>query len=243
MIVNAFNPWLSCADLDKGSIWATELAKALATAKAGIVCLTPNNLTAPYVLFEAGAISKTVEKPYVCTLLIGMAPSDITGPLAQFQATTLAEQDLLQLVKTLNSALGESALKEAQVEATFKLCLPKLQERLNSLPPDGPTTRPTRSEREILEEILGWVRNQDRRLRTQMDEQARTVAEENSRLMAKLAAIGDANRSLEEEVKLMTAFAIAGKSSSEGPTMTKANEDFYRKLLETAMAERKAEKA
>ena len=57
MIVNAFNPWLSCADIDKGSGWLCELSGALATSKASIICLTPNNLTAPYILFESGALS------------------------------------------------------------------------------------------------------------------------------------------------------------------------------------------
>jgi hypothetical protein len=64
MIVNAFNPWLSSADIDKGARWSAELSAALATAKAGIVCLSPNNLTTPYILFEAGAISKTVENAF-----------------------------------------------------------------------------------------------------------------------------------------------------------------------------------
>jgi hypothetical protein len=59
MIVNAFSPWLSSADIDKGARWNSDLAAALATSKAGIICLTPNNLTAPYVLFESGALSKT----------------------------------------------------------------------------------------------------------------------------------------------------------------------------------------
>src|SRR5437879_5490786 len=117
MIVNAFSPWLSSADIDKGARWSSDLAAALATATAGIICLTPNNLAAPYVLFEAGALSKTVEKPFVCTLLIGMEPSDVSGPLAQFQATKPTKEDLLQLLKSLNKALGQSALKDQQLES------------------------------------------------------------------------------------------------------------------------------
>ncbi len=159
MIVNAFNPWLSCADINKGARWNSDLAEALATAKAGIICLTPNNLAAPYILFESGAISKTVEKPFVCTLLIGMEPSDVSGPLAQFQATKPTKEDLLQLLKTLNKALKESALKESQVEATFELCWPKLKEKLDNLPADGPAGRPHRTDRELLEELVDSVRS------------------------------------------------------------------------------------
>jgi hypothetical protein len=63
MVVNAFNPWLSTG-MDKGTVWASDLTAALGAAKAGIICLTPNNLNAPYILFEAGAISKTVDKSF-----------------------------------------------------------------------------------------------------------------------------------------------------------------------------------
>jgi hypothetical protein len=159
MIVNAFNPWLSSADIDKGARWNSDLATALTTAKAGIICLTPNNLTAPYILFESGALSRTVDKAHVCTLLIGMEPSDVTGPLAQFQATKPIREDLLQLVKTLNRTLGDSALKDAQLEATFDLCWPKLKEKLDNLPSDGPTRRPVRLEREMLEELVNYARS------------------------------------------------------------------------------------
>ncbi len=47
LIVNAFKPWLSSADIDKGARWRAELAAKLGSVTAGIFCLTPSNLTAP----------------------------------------------------------------------------------------------------------------------------------------------------------------------------------------------------
>ncbi len=41
LIVNAFKPWLSSADIDKGARWRTELAARLGSVTAGIFCLTP----------------------------------------------------------------------------------------------------------------------------------------------------------------------------------------------------------
>jgi hypothetical protein len=158
MIVNAFNPWLSSADINKGARWNSDLAAALATSKAGIICLTPHNLTAPYILFESGALSRTVDKAFVCTLLIGMEPSDVSGPLAQFQATKPTKDDMLQLLRTLNKA-AESSIKDSQVEATFGLVWPKLKEKLDNLPPDGSPARPQRKERELLEELVDSVRS------------------------------------------------------------------------------------
>jgi hypothetical protein len=165
MIVNAFNPWLSKKSLEKGVNWSTELTAALGKVSAGIICLTPSNLTEPWILFEAGAIAKAVkaemDKPRACTLLIGLRSSDVKGPLAQFQNTELTRDDLLRLVQNLNAVLGEAALKEAQVEKAFDLVWTELEERLDlrKLPPDGPTDKPERTPDDLLAEILDTVRS------------------------------------------------------------------------------------
>ncbi len=159
MIVNDLNPWLSSTNIDKGSRSSEEIAAALANARAGIICLTPNNLKEPWILFEAGAIAKTVrEKPLTCTLLIGLQITDVSGPLAQFQATKPTQPEMLQLFKTLNKTLGESAVEERQVEATFELCWPKLKETLDNLSTDGPDTQPERRPEDMLKELLELTR-------------------------------------------------------------------------------------
>jgi hypothetical protein len=61
LVVNALKPWLSSADIDKGARWGKEIAEHLQTAKAGIICLTPSNTRSDWLLFEAGALSKTVD--------------------------------------------------------------------------------------------------------------------------------------------------------------------------------------
>jgi hypothetical protein len=161
MINNAFDPWLSSEDIPKGSRSTTEIAEALANATAGIICLTPNNLTAPWILWEAGAIAKTVkEKPLACTLLIGLEPSQVERPLGDHQHTRLTEKELLRLVKDLNKASGAAALSDAQIEKAFKLCWPELKDRLDKLPPDGPSQRPRRSELDLLDELLDLARRQ-----------------------------------------------------------------------------------
>src|SRR5580693_5399098 len=112
-IVNAFKPWLSSADIDKGARWSSDIATRLQAAKAGIICLTPSNLSAPWILFEAGALSKTLENTFVCPLLVDLQPREVTGPLAQFQATRATRDEMLRLLKTLNGGLGEAALPSA----------------------------------------------------------------------------------------------------------------------------------
>jgi hypothetical protein len=151
-LINAVKPWLSASDIDKGTRWA---------AKVGIICLTPSNLHSDWILFEAGALSKTIQSTYVCPLLIGLKPSDVTGPLAQFQATRVVKDEILHLVKTINTALGDTALPEKHVEDAFEVWWPILEADLNNLPSEN-TAQPRRTESDMLEEILAIVRQGDR---------------------------------------------------------------------------------
>ncbi len=161
-IINALKPWLSAADIDKGARWSTEIATKLRDSKAGIICLTPSNVHAEWILFEAGALSKTIENTYVCPFLIGLEPADVKPPLAQFQATRATKSDALKLLKTLNSALGDAALAAGHIDEVFEVWWPKLKEKLEALPKDDEVAQATRSERDLLEEILALVRNQNR---------------------------------------------------------------------------------
>jgi TIR domain len=142
-IINALKPWLSSADIDKGARWSSDVASRLSSAKAGIICLTPSNLHADWILFEAGALSKTLENTYVCTLLVGLKPSDLGPPLAQFQATKAEKEDVFGLLKTLNSGLGDGALADGHLAEAFEVWWPKLMAELDNLPADDVAKRPT----------------------------------------------------------------------------------------------------
>lgn len=159
-VTNAVEPWLSSTDIDKGARWGTDVAKRLQTSSVGIFCLTPGNLSAPWILFEAGALSKLVSNTFVCPYLIGVNNADVTGPLSQFQATTANRVDTEALVMTINRAL-EKPLGEDHVRKAFDKWWPDLEAKLSSLPDEAPA-EPTRTDREVLEDILAFVREQAR---------------------------------------------------------------------------------
>jgi hypothetical protein len=161
-VINALKPWVSTSGIEKGARWSSEVATKLEESRAGIVCLTPNSLHADWILFEAGALAKTVANTYVCTFLIGMEPSDVAGPLAQFQATKAVKSDLLRLLKTLNGAVGEDALSENHVETAFEKWWPDLEKQINSLPGESGGHPSARTDRDLLNEILETIRNLSR---------------------------------------------------------------------------------
>jgi hypothetical protein len=165
-VINAVQPWLSSADIEKGARWSTDVASKLETARVGIICLTSGNVHSDWILFEAGALSKTLQNTFVCPLLVDLAPADIRGPLAQFQATGTKKPDVKRLIITINSALGEKALADAHLDDAFEVWWPRLEGKILALPAEDESPKPQRSEREILEEILALVRSEAREPRS-----------------------------------------------------------------------------
>jgi hypothetical protein len=139
------------------------VATELLQTKAGILCVTADNIEAPWLNFEAGALSKTVGRTLVSPYLIGVKPSDLKGPLVQFQATESSKSDTRRLIGTLNKALDEAALSEKQLDKAFGAFWPGLESALTEIQSVKIPQRPQRSEREMLEEILALVREQTKR--------------------------------------------------------------------------------
>ena len=136
--------------------WATELEGS----SVSIICLTRENLDSTWIHFEAGALSKQQQNTYVCTLLLGLEPTDVREPLAQFQATKVQKDDLQKLVFTINGTLGDSRLPESELSEAFEVWWPKLEERLADIGDVANAESPVRNDRELLEEILELVRTQ-----------------------------------------------------------------------------------
>jgi hypothetical protein len=91
--------WLSL-DRPTASLWNRELAQILAKTDYGILCLTQENLEKPWILFEAGAISKAFNEARVYPYLIG--DIDVSSldksPLNQFQADPATKTGTQRLV-------------------------------------------------------------------------------------------------------------------------------------------------
>ncbi|MEZ4713232.1 MAG: toll/interleukin-1 receptor domain-containing protein [Caldilineaceae bacterium] len=131
-LLDGIKPFASPIDMEKGEQWANRIAIELRETKAGIVCLTPDNLTAPWILFESGALSNTKElvNTRVFTYLIGVKKTDVKSPLSQFQHTSADREDSFELLKTINKALGESKLEESEIKARFDKWWSDLEEAI-----------------------------------------------------------------------------------------------------------------
>jgi hypothetical protein len=134
-VIQALEPWISSSDIGQGARWAIELATELQEARIGIICLTPENLTSPWILFEAGALTKTLANTFVCPYLIDLKPSDLIGPLAMFQAAKADLEGTRRLLHSINKALPVRPLSDSQIDDAVDHWWPDFEERLRALPP------------------------------------------------------------------------------------------------------------
>ena len=173
-VIQAVKPFYS-PEIEKGAKWSGEIDSALEDTRFGIVCLTPDNLTSPWIHFEAGALSKTKDA-LIWTFLHGLTPGDVPPPLGKFQHTVAGRDDTLLLLKTINRRLGEvggEPLTDKLLEENFETFWPQLEVKLSAaqevadsgLPKSKGSGEAQRDERAILNEILELARNHERRLK------------------------------------------------------------------------------
>lgn len=164
-VVRNAEPWLSSEDLRKGLQWLPELNKNLSTTGFGLLVLTVENKDAPWLVFEAGVISKALPDRHCCPLLCDLKQTDMSGPLTQFQSTAITKkEDMLQLVKTMNESSDASKVEEERLDKWFSRSWDEFDKQVNAaLSAKSSGSMPVKAgptERELLEEVLATVRRQ-----------------------------------------------------------------------------------
>ena len=165
-------PFLSTEDIEKGTKWRQAISGALEQSDVAIVCLTPENLASPWLLFEAGAIAKRPESR-VWTYLFGLQYADVKDPLSEFQHTSANRDDTEKLVRAINLHLNDGALPQDRLAKSFDRWWPDMEKKLKAVPgPPGPAKTPTDPIRKVLDittEILERVREQSKGARVDPD--------------------------------------------------------------------------
>ncbi|MGX9772560.1 hypothetical protein ACWYXN_03520 [Janthinobacterium aestuarii] len=171
-VIQSIVPYVSSEDIDKGARWSTDIAQELEDSSFGILCVTKENVHAPWLTFEAGALSKTMEKASVSPFLFDIKRSEVSGPILQFQSTIFEKEDIRKLISSLNRACAAENLSEERLEKAFSVWYPTLEEQLNSLHKSNIESSFNEEKEEIidttgkiLEEILDLTRSNQKLLR------------------------------------------------------------------------------
>jgi hypothetical protein len=164
LVLHYAEPWLSDRDIAAGERWAVEIGKELEGTEYGVIVLTRDNLAAPWILFETGALSKAFTASAVCPYLVDVDFRDIAGPIAQFQAKKADAQSTLELITAIN-AKAPTPADRARVAELFSVLWPKLGaviQDLPNVPPIAPA--PARNEADVIEELVESNRRMEARL-------------------------------------------------------------------------------
>lgn len=125
--------FMSNQDIGPGERSMKVLERELDDTTYGILVVTQENQAEPWLNFEAGALSKQVgyDKagiPLVVPLLVDIAsPSNLTGPVSQFQAVPLDEHGLKRVLLSIAETVGSET---RVIERRFTRVWPEIHEEL-----------------------------------------------------------------------------------------------------------------
>lgn len=159
-VIQAVDPWVSEEDIEKGKRWSAVLAEELEGTSQGILCLTRDNLESPWLNYEAGALAKNATESAVRTALFDLRPADITGPLAEFQHTSITDrEDAYRLVQSIN-ARCDRPLSDELLQKAFTRCWGDLEQDFGRIRGSvKKKSTPERSQDDVLREVLVRVRD------------------------------------------------------------------------------------
>jgi hypothetical protein len=126
-IIPSVRPFFS-EEIAGGTLWSKALLANLESAQFGIICVTTENLHSSWLNFEAGSLWKRFSDGLpVCPLLLGLQPSDLTGPLSLFQARSFSEEGIKAICRQLAELTD---LPERRLVINFEAVWPRLQSDL-----------------------------------------------------------------------------------------------------------------
>lgn len=168
-VLQYINPWLSSVDIAAGRRGVRQIFDELSETNFGVICVTPENQTSPWVNFEAGSIAKQVDEGYVVPFLIGMKTTELVSPLSQFQAIAGDNKDDVQkLLFDINETSGSLAIPRERLERAFQRSWPEFEDSMRSVSEisskDTLSNKVHRSEADMTEEILLIARQLDHRM-------------------------------------------------------------------------------
>lgn len=163
-VIQASKPFLSSQDIRKGQRWNAEISARLANTHFGVLCMTSTNIQAPWIHFEAGALSKNIAIGRVTALLVDIKAAEMKEPLSQFQHTDASHDEVFKLISEINTSMdADKQLRPDVVKDAFDQNWPKFETIISAsrnLLKKGPAPAPkARDDTDMLEEIVTVVRD------------------------------------------------------------------------------------
>lgn len=168
-VVQDAEVYVSSQDIGKGARWQTSVTDNLAGIDFGIIVVTPSNIVAPWIMFEAGALSKTVNG-VVIPLLCGVeALEAATSPLSQFQWAKPQKEDIRDVMSRINAA-STKPLEIDRFSAAFEKWWPEFESGYAGIELEPKETKRTNTEKvSAVEDAVAVLLDNMQRLSRKVD--------------------------------------------------------------------------
>lgn len=120
-VLQHVEPYISSKNIGLGERALDNIKNELETSSFGIVFVTKENIKAPWINYEAGAISNSLGVKKVIPVMYDCELIDLdNSPLRQFQAAKDLEQENVgRIIMAINSVSEEFKLSDDRVERAF----------------------------------------------------------------------------------------------------------------------------
>ncbi|HAU2760764.1 TPA: TIR domain-containing protein [Salmonella enterica] len=131
--------YISLKQIKPGERWIDSIGKGLQNNYTGIFFLVRENISSPWINFEAGAISKNVKNSRVIPLLHNLTPEEISSPLTQFQAMSIEKESIYKVIKVINDSINDSRrINNEQLRKIFEKWYPDFESKYNEFTDENP---------------------------------------------------------------------------------------------------------
>ena len=199
LFIPDITPFMSKEDIAKGSRGINEIEKSLTDTAYGIVILTKNNINAPWINYEAGAIAKGLGATKVAPLLCNLSVAELgSSPLSNFQAVSLDKKGLWDLFDTIRKSVS-SVIDIEQLHEYFDAFYTDFIEEINVAISEGKVVPKTLTDDQ--KKIEGLAR-QISYIRSHINRPGRLLPESYLLpLLGKISSDGSLSKALSSEIE------------------------------------------
>jgi hypothetical protein len=127
-----FTCFMSEEDIMSGDCWFEKIKHELEAADLAILCITKENISAPWINFEAGAIALNMQETKIIPFIFGVSiPSH--SPLSHYQAKAFNRNSYENMLNDLKNIGNFQTLSEGQFKTLLKDSFNEISSRVNDI--------------------------------------------------------------------------------------------------------------
>ena len=116
-----------------GRRWRHIITEELKNCSCGVIFITRDNQTNPWLMFEAGALSNRIDEALVIPILIDLKQAEVIDPLNSFQCRKFNKEGIFQVTRDIASYMQDKAPSKARLDKTMLYYWKSLEEDINKL--------------------------------------------------------------------------------------------------------------